>query len=48
LLTNPSLPVQFGRNLLEMLGDDAPPIGLIQSAVRLQRSLLRSTVQREP
>ena len=25
---------EFGRNLLEMLGDDASPIGLIQSAVR--------------
>lgn len=24
---------EFGRNLLEMLGEDAPPIGLIQSAV---------------
>ena len=30
---------EFGRNLLEMLGDDAPPIGLIQSAVRFQPAL---------
>ena len=25
--------IEFGRNLLEMLGEDAPPIGLIQSAI---------------
>ena len=25
--------IEFGRNLLDMLGEDAPPIGLIQSAV---------------
>lgn len=25
---------EFGRNLIEMLGEDSPPIGLIQSAVR--------------
>ena len=38
---------EFGRNLLEMLGDDASPIGLIQSAVRLTAMRVSHVVQKE-
>ena len=39
--------MEFGRNLLEMLGENAPPIGLIQSAVREHSNRARSAVERD-